>query len=775
MKKWISILLILCLLLPGSGALAMVVTATSETTSYGDVGESTSISALAAAGSQAWLLYSDGRLTALDPATRTETPVGKLLNSGYLSTQAALDQALAAAEGAPVPADVLFVADGALHALCTLTGQCYTLLDAAGAFAPVATVQTDAAIFAASESETRLTILDAAAVGGTLYLVTRDDSAGGLTTTLVGIDLASGQAKSFTVQNVQEAEAYADGQLLLRRYDMSALYAASTGGTAGESMPGSDYGTFDPAKDVYTQLGNIAGDGVLGAYSVSGMVYGAASGTLYYVNGSRVEGVDIATQTTRTSAFTGEGMFGNLGAGSMAAYVDAGFYLRGDSTGYKLLALDTDAVKQGALRIFGEFGSEAHKSFAINHPEIPVDVASDYTASIEAITNAMVSESDAYDVLLMIMSYMPVERLIQKGYFEDLSAYPEIMERIKALDPRFLESMTVEGKLYGVPVTSSAISYGVDLEQWEALGLTQADLPTDLVSFYEFIADYQYDYGEDHPEVRLFDMGGENLKMVLFSLMLDTYITYGQAVLGEDAGFDTPIIREVLTAFEAIDFEELAQATDMTDVTYTSKPYLFAAYVPVTSFSDYYRKITPLVLPLTADAQAVLGANLSVLAINTRSQRKEQAVQYICNYLDNLDDSSAIVLRPGDNEPRVKKDYDKQHQTLLDEIAKMQALLDAAEDSQKAPLQQELEEMNKALTAMEENKYSVSEEQITQFREKYSALLTVCQQSVLYGADESAQKELSNLMMQYLSGATTQDQLLKELDKRTRMMALENQ
>ena len=83
--------------------------------------------------------------------------------------------------------------------------------------------------------------------------------------------------------------------------------------------------------------------------------------------------------------------------------------------------------------------------------------------------------------------------------------------------------------------------------------------------------------------------------------------------------------------------------------------------------------------------------------------------------------------------------------------------------------------MNKALTAMEENKYSVSEEQITQFREKYSALLTVCQQSVLYGADESAQKELSNLMMQYLSGATTQDQLLKELDKRTRMMALENQ
>ena len=97
------------------------------------------------------------------------------------------------------------------------------------------------------------------------------------------------------------------------------MTAASNTGTSGASMPGTDYGTFDPAGDTYTQLGTIAVEGVLGAYTINGMVYGGDTGSLYYVNGSRVEGLDIATQATRASAYTGEGMFGNIGGNTASA------------------------------------------------------------------------------------------------------------------------------------------------------------------------------------------------------------------------------------------------------------------------------------------------------------------------------------------------------------------------------------------------------------------------------------------------------------------------
>ncbi len=773
MKKWIAMLLTLCLLLPFAGALAVVVTTTSsDSISVGGDEESTSVASLATLDGTAYALYTDGRLTAMAPATRTQTPLGKLLYSAYYTNEAELSAAQAAQEEALVPVDMLFVDGGILYGLCTVTGQTYTLLDTLGAFAPTPGVKLDVSALRMADGEGRLTVVDIAAAGGKLFAVTRDDMTSSLTTTLVGLDLAGGQAKTYNVQNVQDVEAYADGKLLLRRYDLNAVYTASSGGA---SMPGSDYGTFDIASETYTQLGEFAGEGALGAYSVSGMVYAADTGSLFFIDGGRIEGIDMATGETRTSAYTGEGMLGGYGMQSSSGYAQGGYYLRGNASGLTVLALDTDAVKQGALRIFGEFGTDAHKSFSQNYPDIPVDVASDYTASLETITNAMISENNAYDVLLMIMSYMPVERLIQKGYCEDLSAYPEIMERVAKLDPRFLEEMTVDGKLYGVPVSSTAFTYGVNMAQWEALGLTKDDLPTSLIAFYDFLANYMVDYGEDHPDVNLFDMGGEQIKLLLFSLMLDQYITYGQAKLDNQAAFDTPLVREVLTAFEQIDFEELIQELDMTSVSYMNRDALFSAYLPVTTFSSYYKDITPLILPLTDEAEPVIGANLSVLVLNPKSQRKADAVKYICNYLDNLDDSSAIVLNASDNEPRIVKDYDKNHASLLEQIAKKQTLLDAAEESRKASIREEITQLEASLAQLEENKYSVSAEQIQVFREQISDKLAVCQQSVIYSADEAAQSEMSSLMMQYLSGAVTQEQLLKEMDKRTRMMALENQ
>lgn len=775
MKKLLSLCLAFCLLLGATNALAaavVTVTSSDATTMAADSGESTAVMSMASLNGAAYLLYGDGRLTRLLPATREETLLGRgLYTAGYADAKALAD-ALTGDKAGLCPLELLYVQDGALMGVNLADGAVYALLDASGAYAPAATGTTlDAAALKTEGGENRLTLLSAFAQDNALYCLTRDDASGKLTTALVALPLGGGAAKGFTVQNVQDIQPYQGGLLLARRFDISALLSATGQG----GIPASDYGTFDPATDTFAALGTFTTDNPLNGYSISGMVYAAAADSLYYISGSRIQGLAPGGAEPRVSAYTSEGMFGSIGAVSLTLYVDGGYYLRGDYSGWKLYALDTDAAAKGALRIFGEFGSEAHKSFAINYPDIPVEVASEFTADLTALANAMVSDSGAYDVLLLMMSYMPVERLLQKGYCTDLSAYPEIMERVAGLDPRFVSGMTVDGKLYGVPVASTGYSYGVNMEQWQALGLTEADLPTNLVDFYGFVANYLSDYGEDEPGLRLFDMEGEQLKTILFSLMLDNYITYCQAQPGGATVFDGELPRTLLTAFEQIDFDALKQNVDTTNADYQQRPYLFSAYMPLTAFSSAYDGIEPLILSLTADTQPVVGANLSVLVINPRTQRMDDAVKYVCNYLDNLDDSAAIVLHPDDNQPRVAKGYEKNLQALNDEITKQQALLDAAEDSQKAALRDKLDQLNAQLADLTAHQYSVTAAQIERFRAKVSPLLAVCQQSVLYSADQDAQKELSKLILQYLGGAVTKEQFLKEMDQRSRMMVLEDQ
>ena len=47
-------------------------------------------------------------------------------------------------------------------------------------------------------------------------------------------------------------------------------------------------------------------------------------------------------------------------------------------------------------------------------------------------------------------------------------------------------------------------------------------------------------------------------------------------------------------------------------------------------------------------------------------------------------------------------------------------------------------------------------------------------QSVFINADTSATTEVNKLLMQYMEGATSLDQLVKELDQRVKLMELED-
>ena len=116
-----------------------------------------------------------------------------------------------------------------------------------------------------------------------------------------------------------------------------------------------------------------------------------------------------------------------------------------------------------------------------------MEVAGDYSNDLETLTQAMVSDTNPYDVLFLSLNYMPVDRLLQKGYCADLSGDEALMDVARSMYPQFGEILMKDGKLYGLPVDASASTYSVNMDAWEALGLTEDDVD-DISGFSREIA-----------------------------------------------------------------------------------------------------------------------------------------------------------------------------------------------------------------------------------------------------------------------------------------------
>lgn len=765
MRRTVSLLLALALafsLIPSALAISVIGGGGVTISGYSDVGQT--IVSIAAVDSTLYLLYDNGKVVSRPAASDTPAELGQVVCTAYTAEPEFARQE----DGGPA-FDRLFAMDGQPYALCTATGEVYRLLDDQAMFAPEklpVTLDTSLLIEKNDEYSTLLELNSCFAQDGWLYFAGTSYQES-VKVRAGRVSLETGAAQAFATPNITELAPYQDGRVLALLYDSSAIY----GGAVSEDAlaVAAQYAVFDPEKDVVETSADIQTDNTLGGYAISGLCYGKDS--LFYRDGSRVMGLDLATGETRVSAYTGEGMYGGSVSGTETMYAD-GYYVYFNFSGLSVFQLDSEYLKNGALTIFGEFGSEAHKAFVKNHPEIPVDVSGEYTNDIEKLTQAMVSENQTFDVLMLSMGYMPVERLQAKGYCADLSAYPGIMERVNQMYPQYKDAITMDGKLYGVPVQMSGIVYGVNMDRWKELGLTEEDLPKSLIDLYDFAANWAYDYGEDNPDLALFDY--QDAGNILFSLMLSHYMAYTQKQ-GEGMRFNTEVFQKLLDAFSAIDFNEIKSLGDSDENAYWNPESLFSVSVTVGYLNQGFQDVRPLYLSLTNEDEPFIAASVSVLIVNPKTKRMDQALLYLENYLDHLDPASAnITLFPNHNDPVENDFYEQNKKAVQEELDAARERLEKAEAENKAAVREEISQWEKNLEEAENYRYEVSAEAISDYRENVAPLIYVQRQNVLYNADSTAATEINKLLMQFLEGAIDGRQLVEELDKRVRLMELED-
>lgn len=757
LKKMVAI--VLCMLLTFGAATASMAVTVSTMSTYSSV--ELSYVSMAACGSTIYLLTESGEVMQRTVTSAELMEIGKVECTAYSADYEPSEAA--------VGLDTLFSVDGQLYGLCTATGDAYKLLDDQGGFSPAkqdVKLKTSGLIEKDEEHKQVLTPTSFFYQDGWLYY-TAASYANGYTAMAGRISLETGEAVAFATPNITELTPYQDGKVLALIYDASAIYGM---GTSVDSVSdAAQCAVFDPQKDVLEKTFDIESEGILGGYSISGLCYG--NGKAYYRDGGRVMGMDIATGETQISAYTGEGMYGNRSSSSVQ-YAD-GYYVARSYSDIIVYELDSENLKNGALTIFGEFGSKAHNSFVKNHPNIPVDVSSEYTNDIETLTQAMVSENQTYDVLKLMLGYMPVERLQKKGYCADLSGYPGLVERISNMYPQYADAMMVDGKLYGVPVEMTAQCFGVNMEKWEELGLTEEELPKSFMDVYEFAANWVYDYGEDHPDIVLFDYG--NTSQILFSLMLSQYMAHCQYT-GESLRFDTELFKKLTNAIGEIDFEEISALNDADEGSYWNQDALFSLAQVVGYLRNTDENIRQIYLSLDNETEPFIAGSVSVLIVNPKTTRMDQAVAYLENYLDNLDENSGnITLYPDHNEPVVNDFIVKQMEEIEKTIASDKELLNTVDADKKAEIEDRIKQNEDALVVMEEQRYAVSAERIKDYRDNVAPLVFVQKQNVLYGADSAALNEVNSLLMQYLEGAISCDQMVKSLDQRIKLMELEDE
>ena len=249
--------------------------------------------------------------------------------------------------------------------------------------------------------------------------------------------------------------------------------------------------------------------------------------------------------------------------------------------------------------------------------------------------------------------------------------------------------------------------------------------------------------------------------------------------------FDTPLFRKLMQALEAIDFTELdpyevkgdkVWEGDDTNEFY-EKQQLFTSYAEATprsmGQSGYGSVNQPLILSLDGETEPIVPVSMTVMIVNPRSTRIDQAAAYLTAYAGHYEaETENIMFFPDQNDPVPNSYYEVQKQSYEESLRDVDSRIEKADESEKASLRETREQIQGYLDELENQRMSVTEEMIQAYREQVAPYLYVTPQTPLTNPESS--NELDTLTSQYLDHAIDLDTYIREMDQRVRMMMLED-
>lgn len=565
---------------------------------------------------------------------------------------------------------------------------------------------------------------------------------------LVSFALADGGKTMYQTANVEAFTPYQGGRLLVATRDQA-------------QAQGYQWGVFDPQQDRLEAKGALlSGDGQ--GDNLFGFAYDGQADILYAM---------VDQQILR---------FPVLGQGEVCAQLpplfympdamrlaDGGYCAVATPNGLLIRSLDPQAMRsKTTLTVWGAVERPALTAAALSMPEVNIQAVG--LSGEDSVENRLVSGDDQVDIFRLSLPMYDFAAMLKKGYFEDLSASPQVAAWHQSLYPFVKKALEADGKIAAVAVHAELW----DMCMYDTAFFAQTGQPlprtfAQLCALVQAWPSYQQDFADMIPlEI------SQGAREALIGMALSVYLNHLRQAPPAQA-FDSALLRDLLSAAEQT-AASLGKAPPQNEGSYFSPLFSPGEQVRVVDFHGQGRDahtVKPLALAADAAAQPAPALYLEVLVVNPRSRQKAAAVRFLEAAVANLPLEERITLCPDQNTALENPNYAeglKNYQAMVDNA---RLRLQGAQPEQKQQMESLLASEEKRLQAFErDERYLLTAEDIAAYRQ-------VMQHGFvrLGGWDAQFENALWELRSRYAAGQIHMDQFIREAQNKLELIRQEAQ
>lgn len=599
---------------------------------------------------------------------------------------------------------------------------------------------------------------------------------------LYSFDLKTGEKKAHKVNHLQAASPYKDGTFIASQSDPANMYDMETG-----KMRQPELVVFNPADDSLTKTGVFMADS--SSFGVTPSIwYDKGEDSLFTYTDTDVYRMDGDMKDRRLIGYLP--MYEQfqmvlngiqpLPDGSLAIAFGSNVFIRERTEkgleGMSVLTVSGSLMDGGGIanRVLMEMDKVALRR---------VDNVDYNYVNAEQLASMFLTGNVPMDIMAINAYGFDLDKLIAKGYLEDLSGSEKIKAYTDTIAPNLRKSFLVDGKIYTIPGSIILMPTNANTKAFADLKL---ELPASVMDVLDLAEEWADGLAEEHPDYLFTSEMGTGLKTSLRQFLFSQYISNTLGA-GNELVFETPVFRKLMERVEGIDYgdldisidweseagraemEALWQKVALLETNVGFEP----RYIASQSRFNTERPTKPLVLPLEDGQDARMEADFNLLVVLSTSKNKETAVRFLEHMIDKMDPVDKAALNLDANEPIQNPNYEKQMALYEAQIKRNEEAIAKAEGPEKSNLEQELTYMKEwQATMLEEGKYLATADDLKNIHEVVSHLYIL---TGLGNAQRQAFYEGYEVQQQFFSGAISLDQFIKQMDDKLRLLRMEYQ
>lgn len=362
------------------------------------------------------------------------------------------------------------------------------------------------------------------------------------------------------------------------------------------------------------------------------------------------------------------------------------------------------------------------------------------------------------------------QEIVAKGFARDLSVYPELAEFAASLRPFLREAVTVDGKLYGIPIRVFGSQCAYSPQAFKLAGLSEEVVPSTYEAFLDFLAE-RLEEGVDG-DVHLV-YGTANLRGDLANRITRAFIDrYYSAPVPER--FSSPEILRVYEKLDALDTSRLDEyLSSLQEGDQYGEPTLFAMAYDVTKLEtdEAFRDFQPMILKVDEREEPRVPVQIRLFFISADSPHPDEAALYLQTYLRGLDGAFTIAACEGPHAPLedafARRELDAER-SALEELRAVQP----ADDAQAEEIAGRIEQAEARINRLEAGRWRVSEADIEAY-EAREGMFYVPAYHPLGSPESEGYRSVQMLIDQYAARQLDARAFTAALDQKLEIIALE--